>query len=65
MDSGLILSLTCLFVSAALGIHLAWKNLNNTERIQANLEARRAYKREKNRRLARFYGIDLDKTDQN
>lgn len=63
MDWNFILALSCLIAVAAIGLHLAWRNVNDAERIQANLEARRAYKREKNRRLARFYGINLDKKD--
>lgn len=63
MDWHFVLAISCLVISILMGIHLAWKNLHDTDRIQANLEARRAYKREKNRRLARFYGIDLDRKD--
>ena len=63
IDWQFVIAISCLLVSIAMGLHLAWKNLNDTERIQSNLEARRAYKREKNRRLAKFYGIDLDKKD--
>jgi hypothetical protein len=63
IDWNFVVAISCLAISIAMGIHMAYKNLQDTDRIQRNLEARRGYKREKNRRLARFYGIDLDKKD--
>lgn len=63
VDPQFALALSCLIICAGMGMRMAWKNLHDTERIEKQLEARRAYKREKNRRLARFYGIDLDRKD--
>jgi len=61
IDWHFVLAISCLLGAIVLGLSLAWHNARDTKRQEANLEARRAYKREKNRRLARFYGIDLDK----
>lgn len=58
MDSGLCIALGCLFSVIVLGISVAIKNLGDTERIERNLEARRAFKKEKNERMRRFYGLD-------
>lgn len=63
MDVQFVIAMSCLGTAILIGLSLAWTNAHDTKRIQANLEARRAYKREKNRRLAKFYGIDLDKKD--
>lgn len=52
------LAMGCLLGTIVLGISLAISNCNNAERVQANLEARRAYKKYKNERLRRFYGLD-------
>ncbi len=56
-----LIAVGCLVLAAGLGISVAVANLKDTERIQRNLDARREYKREKNRKLARFYGIPYDK----
>ncbi len=58
-----VIAISCLCIAAALGISLAYTNLKDEGRRERDLIARRAYKREKNRRLAKFYGIDLDKKD--
>ncbi len=52
------IAMGCLLGAIILGLSLAYTNANDTERQERNLEARRAYKKEKNERLRRFYGLD-------
>lgn len=61
MDHGLALCLSCLFIATIVGMNLSVSNLRNTARIEENLRIRREYKRKKNRRMAKFYGIPYDK----
>lgn len=56
-----ILPVSCIALSAALGISLSISNLSDKEARQARLEARREFKKEKNRRLAKALGIPYDK----
>ncbi len=59
--SEMVIALSCLGVAIILGISVAVHNVRDTARIERNLEARREFKKEKNRRLAKFYGIPYDK----
>jgi hypothetical protein len=57
---GAWLSIGCLALAIIFGIALTNHNLKMLrENKQERLEARRAYKKRKNRALAKFYGITL------
>lgn len=58
MGADFYIAIGCMLGAIVLGLSLAWANVHDEKRIQFNLEARRAYKKEKNERLRRFYGLD-------
>jgi len=59
MDIQAIIAIGCLASAWALGAYLARKNLKELTRTRPErVAARRRFKRVKNMKLARFYGID-------
>lgn len=61
IDWHFVVAMSCLLAAIILGISLAIANAKDEGRRERALAARREYKKEKNRRLAKFLGIPYDK----
>jgi hypothetical protein len=63
VDWHALVGIGSLVTAWCLGYSMALQNLKDEKRREANLIARKAYKREKNKRMAAFYGIDYRPKD--